>query len=125
MLFRSGDALVRGDQRAIERAIGNLIANAGRFAASTVGMECTLASASCVIDVDDDGPGIPVADRERIFDPFVRLEDSGRGAGLGLTLVRRIVGCYGGTATAYESPLGGCRIRLVLPAALADATAVA
>jgi signal transduction histidine kinase len=72
-----------------------------------------------VIDVDDDGPGIPVADRERAFEPFVRLEETDRGAGLGLALVKRIVANHGGSVMALESPFGGCRIRTFWPLASA------
>jgi two-component system sensor histidine kinase RstB len=111
-----GDVIARGDRRALERAIGNLVANASRFATNEVVVECSATADAMLIDVDDDGPGIPPADRGRVFDPFVRLDESGRGAGLGLTLVRRIVGHYGGTVEALESPLGGCRIRVSLPA---------
>jgi two-component system sensor histidine kinase RstB len=115
--LRRGEAIIRGNRRALERAIGNLVANAGRFAKTRVAVECSVFSDGVFIDVDDDGPGIPLADRDRVFDPFVRLDDSGRGAGLGLTLVRRIVSHYGGSVSALESPQGGCRMRIFLPTA--------
>lgn len=106
---------LRGDGRTLERAIGNVIANAARFATGRVQVECAASAERVQIDVDDDGPGVPVAERARIFDPFVRLDDSGRGTGLGLALVRRIVTHYGGTVEALNADGGGCRIRIVLP----------
>ena len=70
-----------------------------------------------IIHVDDDGPGIPAADRERAFEPFVQLGDSGPGVGLGLAIVRRIVENNGGAISIETSPLGGgCRMRTIWPA---------
>jgi two-component system sensor histidine kinase RstB len=115
--LKRGDGVIRGDRRALERAIGNLVANASRFAKTRIVIEGRASSDRMLIDVDDDGPGIPLADRERVFDPFVRLDDSSRGAGLGLTLVRRIVSHYGGTVSAIDSPLCSCRMRIALPTA--------
>ena len=72
------------------------------------------------LTVDDDGPGIPVEDRERVFDRFTRLDD-GRardagGLGLGLSMVKAIVEQHGGTVTIGDAPLGGARITVSLPA---------
>ncbi len=113
--FSREEMVVRADEANLRRALGNLIANAGRFAKSRVVFRVRISHDTVVIDVDDDGPGIPEADRERIFDPFVRLDDSSRGAGLGLALVRRIVTKHGGQVIAQGSPLGGCRIRTTWP----------
>jgi len=71
--------------------------------------------------VDDDGPGIPAEERERVFDRFTRLDD-GRardagGLGLGLSMVKAITEHHGGTVTAEAAPLGGARLRVRLPAA--------
>ncbi len=81
---------------------------------------------SIELDVDDEGPGIPAGDRERIFEPFARIpgvrrERSG-GTGLGLAIARRIVSAHGGTIVAGESPTGGARFGVTLPSA-AGATA--
>jgi two-component system sensor histidine kinase RstB len=115
--LKRGDGVIRGDARALERAIGNLVSNASRFAKSRIVIDSRASSGGMIIEVDDDGPGIPLADRERVFEPFVRLDDSGRGAGLGLTLVRRIVSHYGGTVSVLDGPSGSCRMRVSLPTA--------
>jgi two-component system sensor histidine kinase RstB len=123
--LKRGDGVIRGDRRALERAIGNLVANAGRFATSRIDVECNAVPGGVFIDVVDDGPGIPLADCERVFDPFVRLDDSARGAGLGLTLVRRIVSHYGGTVFVLDGSRSGCRFRMFLPTENATAKAPA
>jgi two-component system sensor histidine kinase RstB len=107
--------IVRGDRAGLHRVMGNIIANAGRFARSRVVINAQETADGIVVDVDDDGPGIAVADRERVFDPFVRLGDSGNGVGLGLALVQRIVAGHGGAVRIEESPLGGCRVRTTWP----------
>ena len=73
------------------------------------------------LTVDDDGPGIPVEERERVFDRFTRLDD-GRardagGLGLGLSMVKAITEQHGGTVTIEDAPIGGARLRVRLPAA--------
>lgn len=106
------------DRRGFQRALGNLVSNAGRHAKTRVSIHCESMNGSTVIDVDDDGTGIAEADRQRVFEPFVRLQDaaeSGRGVGLGLALVKRIVTQNGGTVEVLDSPLGGCRIRTKWP----------
>ena len=70
--------------------------------------------------VDDDGPGIPAAERENIFEPFIRLDDSRDrgtgGAGLGLAIVKRVAASHNGSIEACASPLGGARFMLRWPA---------
>jgi two-component system osmolarity sensor histidine kinase EnvZ len=71
------------------------------------------------IAVDDDGPGIPADQREDVFRPFVRLDQSRNpntgGVGLGLTIARDIARGHGGDVTLSESPLGGLRAAVTLP----------
>ncbi len=105
------------DRLGFQRVLGNLLSNAGRFAKSRVSIRTESTDESIIVDVDDDGEGIPLAERERVFEPFVRLQESsnGRGVGLGLALVRRIVTQHGGSVEVLTSPLGGCRIRTSWP----------
>ena len=76
---------------------------------------------AAVLAVDDDGPGIPEADRERVFERFVRLDDArardNGGSGLGLAIVAELAGAHGGAVAVASSPLGGACIEVTLPAA--------
>ena len=112
--------VVAGHRRQLERVVTNLVDNAARHARSTVDVRVgTDGSGGARLVVDDDGPGIPAADRERVFERFTRL-DAGRarhdgGAGLGLALVRGIVARHGGTVTVGDAPGGGARLEVRLP----------
>ncbi|SSW66970.1 ATP-binding protein [Achromobacter agilis] len=101
-------------QRYMTRALLNLLQNAIRHAGGQV--QVSLLNAlprEYVLIVDDDGPGIPPADRERIFEPFIRLDESRDrgtgGVGLGLAIVSRVARWHNGSVQASESPLGGAR----------------
>jgi len=114
-----GAARVRGDRAALSRALRNLVDNAARHARSAVAVGVAADGAEAVVTVDDDGPGVPAGERERVFERFTRL-DEGRargagGAGLGLALVRAVAQAHGGTARVLEAPLGGARFELRLP----------
>ncbi|WP_035854243.1 sensor histidine kinase [Kitasatospora azatica] len=122
LLFRSSaqEATVRGRELLIGRVLRNLLDNAARHAAAEVTVTLEAAEGWAVLTVADDGPGIPAADRDRVFDRFVRLDtDRNRragGAGLGLALVRTIARSLGGAATAEEPPDGrGARLVVRLP----------
>jgi len=110
---------VCGDRAALDRVVRNLADNARRHARSLVELTVERHGATVVLHVDDDGPGIPVADRERVLERFVRLDDSrardGGGTGLGLAIVADLVRLHGGTVTVSDSPLGGARIEVRLP----------
>jgi two-component system sensor histidine kinase RstB len=110
--------IIVADRTGFQRAIGNVLSNAGQYAKSRVTIGVERAEGATIVDVDDDGEGIPASERERVFEPFVRLENdsNGRGAGLGLALVKRIVTQHGGTVEVLTSPLNGCRIRTRWPA---------
>jgi two-component system, OmpR family, sensor histidine kinase PrrB len=70
------------------------------------------------IEVEDDGPGIPPAERERVFEPFHRVAGGDRpGSGLGLALVAQQARLHGAEVTVGESALGGARVRVGFPAA--------
>nr|WP_254627536.1 ATP-binding protein [Myxococcus sp. CA040A] len=108
--------VVRVEARLIERATSNLILNALRHANSRVQVSLSREERVIHIHVDDDGPGIPLAERERIFEPFHRLDDERHGFGLGLAIVHRIAEVHGGSVRALGSALGGARFTLSFPA---------
>ena len=109
---QADDACVWADRRGFHRALGNLVSNAGRHAKGKVEVRAKSVNGAMIIDVDDDGTGIAAEDRQRVFEPFVRLnQTTGHGVGLGLSLVHRIVHQNGGTVEVLDSPLGGCRVR--------------
>lgn len=100
---------------ALMLALRNLIGNARRHANSQVVVSLHVAAPWLVIAVDDDGPGVAPADRERIFQPYVQLKRHPDGFGLGLALVHIIATKHGGSADVCDSVLGGARFRLLLP----------
>lgn len=108
------------DPRLTARALQNLLRNATRYCERRIQVGVKVCAQGCEIWVDDDGIGIPVDERERIFEPFYRLDRSRDrstgGFGLGLAISRRALEAQGGTLTAMASPLGGARFRLWLPA---------
>jgi len=104
--------------QALKRALANLITNAKRYAA-TVAVTMKVDQAAVLITVDDDGPGIPEANREDVFKPFFRLDASRNpetgGTGLGLTIARDIARSHGGELSLDAAPMGGLRARVSLP----------
>lgn len=112
---------VHGRREQLTRVVRNLLDNAARHASTTVAVGLVTADDVVELTVDDDGPGIPPDERERVFDRFTRLDD-GRardagGLGLGLSMVRAITEHHGGTVSVEDAPLGGARLRVRLPAA--------
>jgi signal transduction histidine kinase len=113
------EQLAEADEEQIESAVRNLVDNARRHARTSVDVAIERTDGDLIVTVDDDGPGVPDDQRERIFDRFTRL-DTGRartdgGAGIGLALARRIAERHHGTITVGTSPLGGARFTLRLP----------
>jgi signal transduction histidine kinase len=111
---------VTGDRAQLARLLRNLTNNAARHARSRVTLRVRAERTEAILDVADDGPGIPILDRRRVFDRFVRL-DEGRaretgGAGLGLAIVAEIVAAHHGQVTTAESPGGGALLHVRLPA---------
>jgi signal transduction histidine kinase len=112
-------ARVRGDTDALRRMFGNVGENAARHASSRVDVNLAERGREVVLTVDDDGPGIPEAERDRVLQRFVRLDEARSrdegGSGLGLSIVDEVVRAHGGTVSIGQSPLGGARITVRLP----------
>lgn len=122
VLHRNPDAGFYADVevRYFQRAIQNLVSNASRYADACVQVSCYMDADSLRVDVEDDGPGIPEEDWERVFTPFSRLDDSrtraSGGYGLGLSIVRRITYWHQGSAqVARSNEYGGARFSLIFP----------
>ncbi|CUJ14264.1 ATP-binding protein [Achromobacter aegrifaciens] len=112
---------VRLHPRYMSRALLNLVQNAVRYASRHVEVKLTQCpSGGFELIVDDDGGGIAPADRTRVFEPFIRLDESRDrgtgGAGLGLAIVWRVAASHGGGIEIHDSPLGGARFVLRWPA---------
>ncbi|WP_373387805.1 ATP-binding protein [Pseudomonas alcaligenes] len=121
-----GGALVEAEPRYLHRALQNLLSNAMRHAESRVRLTYRIGHKRCRIDVEDDGPGVPEEAWERVFTPFLRLDDSrtraSGGHGLGLSIVRRIIYWHAGRAHVGRSAsLGGAQFSLVWPRRQAQA----
>lgn len=112
---------VNADRRSLERVVRNLLSNADRHAATRIDVHLDSTDTHAVLHVDDDGPGIPVEQRTRVFDRFARLDDArtrdAGGSGIGLAIVKQAVELHGGTVAATDSPLGGARLTVTLPLA--------
>ncbi|WP_063050200.1 sensor histidine kinase [Nocardia arthritidis] len=112
---------VTGSRTQLARVLGNLVDNAQRHAASIVRVAVERgADGLATLSVGDDGPGVPPADRERIFQRFVRLDDARSrdegGAGLGLAIVRDVVERHGGAIRVIDGTAGGACFVVTLPA---------
>lgn len=108
------------DPRLTARAVQNLVRNAMRYCDESLLLRLRLEDGACLLTVEDDGIGIPPEERERIFQPFYRLDRSRDrntgGFGLGLAISRRAIEGQGGTLTVAQSALGGAQFRIRLPA---------
>ena len=113
------DAAVRAERQDLDEMLGNLIENAAKYGGGRVFVTvCPVADGYVEILVEDDGRGIPEAQRTPIFDRGARLDLDKPGTGLGLAIVRDVAEIYGGAVTLEESEdLGGLLARLRLPAA--------
>jgi signal transduction histidine kinase len=109
-------ALVKGDARLLRRLVRNLLENAQKHGAPPVEIELRRERDGFVLDVIDAGPGIPEAERERVFTPFHRLNADSAGTGLGLSLVRQIARLHGGDAMVAPRPSRPSCFRVTLPA---------
>lgn len=117
-----GQLHVSGEERMLRRLLSNLVGNAYHYGHSRVTLGATRAQQDrLLMTIEDDGPGIPDADKERVFEPFYRLDrtrEAGiRGHGLGLAICRDIVTNLGGTIIIEDGTVGGCRVAIALPLA--------
>ncbi|WP_329293900.1 HAMP domain-containing sensor histidine kinase [Streptomyces pseudovenezuelae] len=113
---------VTGARGQLERVLDNLLDNARRHARSAVAVTVRRdGDHHAVVEVADDGDGVPAGDRERIFERFVRLDEARArddgGAGLGLAIARDVATRHGGTLTVLDAPAGGALFALRLPLA--------
>jgi signal transduction histidine kinase len=116
---RAPSTAVRMDPDRMALAASNLLVNACRYAERQVAIELEIGEREYTLAVEDDGPGIPEAEREKVFKAFARLDDSRSrgtgGYGLGLAIVARIAALHGGSARIEASKLGGARIVVAWP----------
>lgn len=110
--------VVRGSEGGLRMLVANLVANAARHGGGRVWVRLTGGPAP-VLTVDDDGDGVPAADRERVFAPFERLESAAEreGSGLGLALVAQQIREHGAAIALEDAPRGGARFAVTFPAA--------
>jgi two-component system OmpR family sensor kinase len=121
--FSDGLGSINGDRRLLVRAVCNLLRNAQKYAAARIALDARrTGSGDLQIVVEDDGPGIPDAERERIFEPFYRLDRSRDrstgGFGLGLSIAHKALALHGGSLRVESSALGGARFVILLPAGI-------
>ncbi|AKN70459.1 histidine kinase [Streptomyces sp. PBH53] len=112
---------VRGSRNQLARVLGNLLDNAQRHAATAITVTVAATPDTVTLTVADDGHGVAPADRERVFERFVRLDEARSrdegGAGLGLAIARDVVQHHGGTLTLADAQGGGAAFRIDLPRA--------
>lgn len=111
VILGESDISIKADPTLFKRAMQNLLLNALRFAKTQITIKYWFENNSIIVEICDDGPGIPRTERERVFKPFARLENSRSretgGVGLGLAITQRIVQSHGGTILAKDSDIGG------------------
>lgn len=119
-------ARIRGDARRIGQVLRNVLDNADRHARSRLRVTLRTTAGGAVVTVDNDGDPVPAADRARIFERFVRLDESrsreSGGSGLGLAIAAGIMSAHHGSIRATEGPDGECRFEISFPVPGAPAT---
>jgi len=110
-------AVFRGERGDFDELVGNLLENAAKWCKSRVNVTVTRNDDGMEVRVDDDGPGLPAEHRAKALERGKRLDESEPGTGLGLSIVSELADIYGGRLHLEDSPIGGLRARLVLPAA--------
>ncbi|HEX7288936.1 MAG TPA: ATP-binding protein [Candidatus Angelobacter sp.] len=112
----SPEHFIRGQREDLEEMLGNLLDNACKWAKSNVRIQSVQEDGVVVLTIDDDGPGLPPGLRDAVLQRGVRADQAAPGSGLGLAIVRDLAELYAGTIALEDSPLGGLRARLRLPA---------
>ena len=109
------DCRLPWDREDMLELLGNLLDNACKWAISEVVLSIERSAVGYRLRVDDDGPGIPAAERAPVLDRGTRLDERAEGHGLGLGIVRDILSAWGGTLSLQDSPLGGLQVQIELP----------
>lgn len=117
--------LVRADPGLLERVLANLFSNALRHSPPDLRpmLRAKEEGGRVVLDVVDHGPGVPAELKERIFEPFARLDERSPGVGLGLAVAKGFAEAMGGTIVAVDTPGGGLTVRVTLPALMSGVRA--
>ncbi len=110
-------AVFRGERGDFDELVGNLLENAAKWCKSRVNVSVIRNDDGMEVIVDDDGPGLPPEHRAKALERGKRLDETAPGTGLGLSIVNELADIYGGSFHLEDSPIGGLRARLVLPAA--------
>lgn len=110
---------INGNCQLLSSAVENVIRNAKKYAETRVSVVLTIHKKNLVIDIEDDGPGVPESEYEQIFRPFYRVDEARArqtgGTGLGLAIVLNAVQQHKGTVVASKANIGGLRVEIVLP----------
>ena len=112
------EILFRGERQDLEEMLGNLLDNAFKYGHGRVRVACSLHERELMIAVEDDGPGLTAQQREQAMQRGCRLDESGPGSGLGLSIVKELATMYRGGMQLSVSELGGLRAELRLPAVI-------
>jgi signal transduction histidine kinase len=110
------DVFVRCQREDLDEMLGNLLDNACKWGKARVTLASTLDAGLVVLTVDDDGPGLDAAMHQKVLQRGVRADEAAPGSGFGLAIVRELAELYGGSIALSDSPIGGVRARLTLPA---------
>ena len=126
MAVPDGIPLVRADPGLLERVLANLFSNALRHSPPSRPpmLRASQLDETVLLEVIDHGPGVPDEMKERIFEPFQRLDDHHGGVGLGLAVAKGFAEGMGGTIAAADTPGGGLTIRVTLPVTSSEARSV-
>lgn|SRR5690554_3292611 len=111
----SAELRVPVEQGALLELLGNILENAYRLSVSEIRISAQLTENCCELIVEDDGPGVPRHQRERILQRGERLDTQYPGQGIGIAVVKDIIGSYGGEFFVEDSDLGGAQFRVVFP----------